>query len=194
MTVVISAVKSIRQRQPSMIVQRFLRPILVRKSFLTQVGGAGVLAGSSDLLCQYFVEKNEKIDFVRVARFAGLVSCCMAPMAYKWYQYIERVIPAGGNKWKMGLKRVAADQIIAAPIFTSFFLFNLNVLETRNLKASLAKTANVFLPILTTNYKVWPIIQYVNLSIIPIQYRILLVQFIGLFWNMYISHMQHKES
>ena len=35
----------------------------------------GALAGTSDILCQKFIEKNEKWNYYRTAKFAGLISC-----------------------------------------------------------------------------------------------------------------------
>ena len=112
-------------------------------------------------------------------------------MSYKWFRLLERYIP--GKNIKAALKRTAFDQILGAPIFASIFLFNLNFLETKNFQSSIMRTNQLILPVMSTNYKIWPFIQFINLSIIPIQYRVVVVQFCGLFWNMYISFIQHKE-
>ncbi|KAE9551971.1 hypothetical protein FO519_004823 [Halicephalobus sp. NKZ332] len=152
---------------------------------------SGALAGTSDVLCQKLIEKNERWDYQRTAKFAGLISCLIAPMSYKWFQFLERFLP--GKDIKVALKRTALDQILGAPIFASIFLFNLNLLETKNIHNSVVKTSQLLFPVMSTNYKIWPFIQLVNLSVIPIQYRVVMVQFCGLFWNMYISFVQHKK-
>uniref|UniRef100_A0A7E4V166 Mitochondrial inner membrane protein Mpv17 n=1 Tax=Panagrellus redivivus TaxID=6233 RepID=A0A7E4V166_PANRE len=170
-----------------------IRRIKFRKNFVVQVLSSGLLACTSDILCQKYVEKRRTWDPIRSARFAAIVTCCMAPMSYKWFQIIERLVPSGrASALKTGIKRMALDQILAAPVFTSVFLFNLNVLESRNFTNSLTKTATIFVPVITTNYKIWPLIQLINMSLIPLQYRVILVNFCGLFWNMYISYTQHN--
>uniref|UniRef100_A0AC34EZX4 Uncharacterized protein n=1 Tax=Panagrolaimus sp. ES5 TaxID=591445 RepID=A0AC34EZX4_9BILA len=152
------------------------------------------LAGTSDILCQKLVEKRDTINFKRAAGFAAIVSFCVAPLCYKWYQVIERTFPAVGPKWKLALKRMTMDQVIGAPFFSSLILFNLNMIETRSVKTSVAKTADIVPTVLLTNYKFWPFIQMVNLALVPIQYRVVMVQFCSIFWNMYISYMQHNSA
>lgn len=75
-----------------MAVRNLLRPTAARKSFLMQITASGefdfvyrfglyiilgALAGTSDILCQKFVEKRDKIDFKRAAGFAGVVCFCV---------------------------------------------------------------------------------------------------------------------
>jgi protein Mpv17 len=86
------------------------------------------------------------------------------------------------------------DQAIGAPLFCSLILFNLNLFETRSVKNAISKTSNIVGPVLLTNYKFWPFIQLVNLTVVPIQFRVVLVQFCSIFWNMYISYMQHNQA
>ena len=117
-----------------------------------------------------------------------------APLTYKWYQIIERTFPATGPKWKLALKRTALDQAIGAPFFVSLILFNLNLIETRSLQTSVSKASDLIGPVLVTNYKFWPFIQLVNLTIVPIQFRVVMVQFCSIFWNMYLSYMQHNTA
>uniref|UniRef100_A0AC35G661 Uncharacterized protein n=1 Tax=Panagrolaimus sp. PS1159 TaxID=55785 RepID=A0AC35G661_9BILA len=195
----------LRQRTAAfeMLGKKLIRSIVEKKSFFLQMSGSAVLSGTSDFLCQKFVEKREKVDFARVGRFAFLISCCIAPIAYKWIHFIEKKFPAAPvaknssffwnnvGKLKAGLPRVVLDQLIAAPILTSIFLFSLNGLESRSIATARARTAAVYWTVLQNNWKVWPFVQLINLTFVPIQYRVLLVQFVSLFWNIYLSHVQH---
>ena len=43
-----------------------------------------------------------------------------------------------------------------------------------------------------TNWKVWPIATMINLQFVPMQFRVLFANFIGLFWNMYLSYLSYR--
>uniref|UniRef100_A0A914Z0S9 Uncharacterized protein n=1 Tax=Panagrolaimus superbus TaxID=310955 RepID=A0A914Z0S9_9BILA len=189
-----AAANSLRHGSNTFLMSSILRSLAAKKSFFLQITASGALAGTSDILCQKLVEKRDTINFKRAAGFAAVVSFCVAPLCYKWYQVIERTFPAVGPKWKLAIKRMTMDQIIGAPFFSSLILFNLNMIETRSIKTSVAKTADIVPAVLLTNYKFWPFIQMVNLAVIPIQYRVVMVQFCSIFWNMYISYMQHNTA
>jgi hypothetical protein len=45
---------------------------------------------------------------------------------------------------------------------------------------------------MVTNWKIWPAATLVNLMFVPIQYRVLFANFIGLFWNMYLSFITNN--
>uniref|UniRef100_A0A914XU41 Mitochondrial inner membrane protein Mpv17 n=1 Tax=Panagrolaimus superbus TaxID=310955 RepID=A0A914XU41_9BILA len=163
------------------------------------MSASGVLSGTSNFLCQKFVEKQEKVDFIRVAKFAGLISCLIAPIAYRWIHFIEKRIPATslGNttsgKLKVGVGRVILDQTIAAPILTFICIFSLNTLETWSTAAAYERTKTVYWTVLCKNWNLWPFVQLVNLTFVPLQYRIVLVQFVSVFWNIYLSYVQHQS-
>ena len=44
----------------------------------------GALAGTSDILCQKFVEKRSEINFKRAAGFAAIVSFCVVCFYYQF--------------------------------------------------------------------------------------------------------------
>ncbi|ESO08594.1 hypothetical protein HELRODRAFT_169468 [Helobdella robusta] len=50
----------------------------------------------------------------------------------------------------------------------------------------LAADQDYFL-ILFNGYKVWPLAQLINFYIIPLQHRILFVNMVALFWNVYLA-------
>jgi len=166
------------------VLQKF-RP---SKSFLVQIASAGLLASVSDVLCQLAVEKTEKWDVKRTGRFVFTVSCIVAPIQYRWFQMLQNRIKNGTNL-TIGLKRMIVDQVVAAPVLTSLLLFTVNILDGNSVHTSISRTKTSFVPVISTNYKVWPFVQVVNFAFIPLQYRVVFVQFIGVFWNIYLSHM-----
>lgn len=89
---------------------------------------------------------------------------------------------------------MAADQIMVAPILTPMFMFNVQLLDSKSFDFSLAKTRAAIFPVLMNNYKLWPMVQLINLSVVPMQYRIAFLQLVGLFWGAYVSYALGKAS
>jgi hypothetical protein len=42
------------------------------------------------------------------------------------------------------------------------------------------------------NWYCWPIINFVNFLVIPLNYRVLFANFCAVFWNMYLSNVANR--
>ena len=73
--------------------------------------------------------------------------------------------------------RVACDQLIFAPINMGFFLSTMAYLEGNSVKERLDKA---YVPGLTKNFMIWPWVQGVNFKYVPLEHRVLVVNFISL--------------
>lgn len=90
------------------------------------------------------------------------------------------------------LLRVACDQLIFAPTFLAVYMTFAGVTEGST-KAELQERFNEkYLPILSTNYMVWPWIQMVNFTWVPLNYRTMVVNTVAIAWNTYLSYMSHS--
>jgi hypothetical protein len=58
--------------------------------------------------------------------------------------------------------------------------------------SSLAQLKEVFWPTFVADCVVWPPIQFVNFSVVPLQYRVLYVNICNLGWNTFLSFMSNK--
>ena len=88
------------------------------------------------------------------------------------------------------LVRMSADQFIIAPLFLSLF-FGYNVVleqpRAQRMMAWKGKMRASYYEVLKANWKVWPAVQCLNFSIVPLEYRLLFVNVISLGWNAYLS-------
>ncbi|GAA5987607.1 hypothetical protein JCM10908_007133 [Rhodotorula pacifica] len=85
------------------------------------------------------------------------------------------------------LRRVAADQLLMAPISFIVFLVCMGLMEFRSPVAIMARIRSALIPILLTNYKVWPFVQCVMFLYVPLQYRVPLSGVINVAWTIYLS-------
>ncbi len=62
-------------------------------------------------------------------------------------------------------------------------------METGSAAAGVQKIKDALWPTLKVNWVVWPVLQGINLSVVPLQYRILYINFCSIFWSAYLSNM-----
>lgn len=107
------------------------------------------------------------------------------PAATTWFRFLQSKIVLQNKKLEIGA-RVAADQLIFAPTNLLAFLSTMSVLEGISPSEKLAKT---YKGALQSNWMVWPFVQVVNFSFIPLDYRVLFVNGLSVFWNCYLSYI-----
>lgn len=107
------------------------------------------------------------------------------PAATTWFRILQRNVNFRSNGATIAA-RVAADQLIFAPTFIGVFLSSMAVLEGGSPADKLSKS---YVPALTANYYIWPLVQAVNFRFVPLQYRVLFVNVISIGWNCYLSFL-----
>lgn len=88
------------------------------------------------------------------------------------------------------------DQLAFAPVFLTGFYIVVNFFRDFSLKSAQygwEQAKKKMGETMITNWKIWPLATLINLMYVPIQFRVLFANFIGLFWNMYLSYMSNKS-
>jgi len=75
------------------------------------------------------------------------------------------------------LTHVGFDQLAFAPTNLAIFLSSMALLEGTDPKAKLKST---YWNALSSNWMVWPFIQFVNFKFVPLAYRVLVVNFLSI--------------
>ena len=57
------------------------------------------------------------------------------------------------------------------------------------MRAAAVQVVDKLWPTLKVNWVVWPVLQTINMAVVPLQYRLLYVNFCSLFWSAYLSNM-----
>lgn len=56
------------------------------------------------------------------------------------------------------------------------------------------KLAKAWVPGMTNNFLLWPWVQAVNFKFVPLEHRVLVVNFVALGWNCYLSYLNSSGS
>ncbi|GAW09292.1 hypothetical protein F5879DRAFT_939998 [Lentinula edodes] len=139
-----------------------------------------------------------RYDLDRTLRFFCF-GFAISPLIGRWNVFLERHFPlrassgSGSVSLKALFKRVAADQIVMAPIGLSLFLGSMGVMERRTMPQIKQKFFDLYTPALITNWQVWPIAQLINFRFMPLPYRVPFQSTCGVFWTLYLSIINSKE-
>ncbi|KAJ7630719.1 hypothetical protein FB45DRAFT_916372 [Roridomyces roridus] len=143
-------------------------------------------------------DKYAPFDGIRTLRFF-VFGASISPFLGRWNTFLERQFPLralhGSRKvsTKALLKRVAADQLVMAPIGLVAFIGSMGVLEGRSRQQIAQKYRDLFMPTLLTNWSVWPVVQVVNFRYMPLPFRVPFQSTCGVFWTLYLSTVNSRE-
>ncbi|SMN18974.1 similar to Saccharomyces cerevisiae YLR251W SYM1 Protein required for ethanol metabolism [Maudiozyma saulgeensis] len=156
----------------------------------------GALFGIGDIIAQEIFPKEKdlkKFDMNRTIRATTYGTVIFSVIGDKWYKTLNRIsLPQLNNtnskkKIITLLLRVSIDQILFAPFGLILYYGSMSVMNGGNLQNVRSKLNSQFWPTLYANWLVWPMVQLMNFSIVPVQYRLLCVNSIALLWNTFLS-------
>lgn len=173
---------------------KFYQQTLQRRPYLVQAVQTGTLMAAGDLISQTVIEKKalKHIDYKRTIGFSSIGFFVGGPALRVWYGLLNKYIGAGGKT--VALKKVFVDQVIFAPAFLLIILTAVGTLQGKSFDTIKNDIKANYSDVLKTNYYVWPWVQLANFYYIPLQYQVLVVQSVALFWNTYLSWKTNKKT
>lgn len=165
----------------------------LRRPVLAKCITGGVLAFIADIVTQVglsdAVSKNKydeiTIDWLRVLKFTAIGGMFVPPILHYWYGFLVARIP--GVTISSVLKRLALDQLCFAPVFLPCFISVAMILDGKAADIPDKLKADWF-PTVVANYSVWVPCQFINFRFVPPHQQVLFANFVGFFWNMYLSY------
>ncbi|GAB1601567.1 mpv17 2 [Argonauta hians] len=172
-----------------------VKKIFAKYLLLTNTATCGGLLALGDAVTQKFEHWGQdpttfKHDWARTGRMFT-VGLFMGPPTHFWYSFLDKMLV--GKTGKTVVKKILADQAVAAPYFCTTFLIGMSLMEGKTWKASVAEWKGKFLTIYKMDWMIWPPSQFVNFYFLPTQYRVLYVSCITLGWNTLLSYIKHKK-
>ncbi|XP_022692015.1 protein SYM1-like isoform X1 [Varroa jacobsoni] len=170
---------------------RFYNLLNIKHPTATQVLTTAALMATGDVLSQKFVEKREHINVQRTGRFFFVGCVYVGPVLRTWYPRLEQLI---SHSAKMrALKMASIDQLVFTPVFLPGFLITLSTFQGKNIDGICETVRTDTVPILLTNWMIWPAAQVINFNFVPLQFRVQFASTIALFWNIYLAWKANQD-
>ncbi|KAJ5392563.1 hypothetical protein N7509_008053 [Penicillium cosmopolitanum] len=145
-----------------------LRPIPSVLSILSLIHNPRSSSPPATPLAQQAVDRRglEKHDFARTGRMALYGGAVFGPVATKWFGILQRHV------------------VLKTTLTTTLARVGFSPLD---------KLKHSWLPAYKANCMVWPFVQGVNFTFVPLELRVLVVNVISLGWNCFLSLMNSDE-
>ncbi|CAK9293505.1 unnamed protein product [Gordionus sp. m RMFG-2023] len=130
-------------------------------------------------------------SYKRTAILIGFGVFNAGPLMRSWYSFLDKSF--GTQKsFRYGFKKMVIDQVFFAPIFLLNYLVTPEILKNGNFSTIDQKIEKDYIYIMKANYKIWPFVQLINMSMVPLIYRVLVTNIVSFMFNTYISYTINK--
>ncbi|KAL1783131.1 general transcription factor 3C polypeptide 2 isoform X1 [Sigmodon hispidus] len=177
-----------------MALWRAYQRALAAHPWKVQVLTAGSLMGLGDIISQQLVERRglQEHQTGRTLTMVSMGCGFVGPVVGGWYKVLDRFIP--GTTKVDALKKMLLDQGAFAPCFLGCFLPLVGVLNGMSARDNWAKLQRDYPDALITNYYLWPAVQLANFYLVPLHYRLAVVQAMATHPNPTPSRAQEATS
>eukprot|EP00455_Lapot_gusevi_P048838 TRINITY_DN6816_c0_g1_i1.p1 TRINITY_DN6816_c0_g1~~TRINITY_DN6816_c0_g1_i1.p1 ORF type:complete len:197 (-),score=24.62 TRINITY_DN6816_c0_g1_i1:4-594(-) len=138
----------------------------------------------SDLIRQALEKKQSDKPFnvKRAARMTLIGACVHAPFLHRWFIFLERRFGP-----QFSISKLAVDQLVGLPLFIATFLTANSLLQGHSLDMVVKKLEHDWLTVVQRGILLWTPAQLINFKLVPLDFRILYMNSVSLFWGTYLS-------
>lgn len=167
--------------------------VLSRRPLQTRMVTSGCLFSLGDVISQQGIERRGfDHDPTRTLRLAFYGTALFAPLVNTWLSILERV-KFTSTLATVGAK-VALDIGLWGPFIVGFFWTANGFLEGKTIPQVKEKVRKAYLPAVSKSVLVFGPTQALNFWLVPVQYRMLVTQTVGLGWNTFLSYSNNQSN
>ena len=96
------------------------------------------------------------------------------------------------TRLKQVLMEIAHHQSYFSLIFNWLFLVQVSTIRNGDIWGNMKANARKMPSVMLTNVKFWPAINFVNYYYYPLEYRVLCINVVAIFWMCYMSYVQQN--
>jgi protein Mpv17 len=135
---------------------------------------------------QTHIQPEQKHDHISHMQLPLVV---FGPAVTKWFGFLAQRVNLH-SKVTTTAARVLADQTLMASANLFVFLSTMAILEGDNPQKRLERA---FWPGMKATWMLWPAVQTVNFTLVPLQYRVLVANVVNLGWNCFLSYLNNRS-
>ncbi|TMW50337.1 hypothetical protein DOY81_004572 [Sarcophaga bullata] len=145
---------------------------------------AGIMA-TGDILAQTVVEKKDfkDIDYARTMKYSSLGFLFVGPVLKYWFGLLDRSIALKQSRLQRTVKKMIVDQSIMAPALNLSITALVGLINEESSETIKERIKVQYPDIMKNNYILWPAVQMVNFSIVPLKYQVTFVQMVAVFYR-----------
>jgi len=128
---------------------------------------------------------------VSVGIFGGVWGFC----AHFWYHLLDEwgLEYYPGSPYKQLFFKLTIDMIFFEPFAVGLFFVGVGVLEGQNYNEISGKLSTNFIPIVTMDFIIWPVITIFVFYFIPLDWQVILFACVDLFYDSFLSLVGHND-
>lgn len=157
-----------------------------------------------DILSQSVTETKRKgyimadnLDLLRACRTGCFGVFMNGVMLHYWYRCIDKAFGSSMKEIQTVVLKCVTDQIVYAPFsivaFFSYAAINKGGSTSQVKERFVEKTKESFVNTWVADCSVWPVINAVSFSLVPIHVRPTFVGLAQVGWQTYLSHVGYRE-
>ena len=168
---------------------------LVERPFVTKSVTTFFILGAGDVLSQFIEARNAGVslqpDWNRSLRVACYGAVYLAPAMHTWYSFLARTFPQATIA--SILKKTALDQTFFCTFAIGSYFLVVTRLHQGSWQHGLDKVRHSLWDTLLVNWHVWPFVIAFNFKFIPLQFQVVFVNSVAVFWNTYLSNVTNSK-
>jgi|TARA_B110000208_G_scaffold180128_1_gene229552 protein Mpv17 len=168
---------------------------LVSNPLRTNIATGGVLAFTSDLICQTVVEKVESVAWKRTAAIAIFGMYYNGGICTLVYPLYSRVLPHwfASSPLRQGVGSTLVDNFIHSPIFyVPSFYMSTAILQGIDFNTALTTLKRGYITTMLSTWLIWIPLQTFNFSVVPTKLRVLVLSVGCFFYTIQLDHLQQN--
>jgi protein Mpv17 len=177
------------------------KSMLVAQPLLTKSLTSSGIMTVSDAICQQMnlgsgqagEKKQQSLDFTRIVQVAITGFSYSGPLTHLWYGTLEKIVKIQDPLIGL-IARIILDAIIFSPVTVSGYFTVRSILEGSGFQGAREKLNTRFVSTLVGAWKFWPLANIINFGLIPLEFRVLYVNVLSIFWTGYLSYVNAQKT